>query len=88
MEKWLEHTDENQMPNISRLLERYNEFITYLREGNYDVELMPDKFLSLYDNPELEFARVLNHDLSNWSVKVAKYMLVMNNEYEIKVKVE
>jgi hypothetical protein len=36
----------------------------------------------------LEFARVLNHDLNKLSSKVAKYMLLMNDEYEIKVKVE
>jgi hypothetical protein len=87
MEQWLEYTNGNPFPNISRLIKRYNNFLVWLQEWDRDSPI-PVEFQGFYDDMSLEFARVLNHDLNKLSSKVAKYMLLMNDEYEIKVKVE
>jgi hypothetical protein len=36
MEQWLEYTNGNPFPNVSRLIERYNDFLVWLQEWDRD----------------------------------------------------
>jgi hypothetical protein len=87
MEKWLIPTSENLIPNTKRFVNTYNDYNEWL--NNYiPGNPIPSKYLGVWDDPELELARAINHDFGSNASRIAKLMLVLNDEYEIKVKVE
>jgi hypothetical protein len=87
MEQWLIPTSENLIPNIEKFVNTYNDYNEWLHTYN-PGDSIPNKYLGVWDDPELELARSIIHDFGSNASRIAKLMLVLNNEYEIKVKVE